>query len=68
MQAVGGSAGDGMNFAAASVLFDGRAGLNSAVLMLFSTDLAVRAFRGNNFEPTSVNRTFSGVAIGRRPR
>jgi hypothetical protein len=66
IQVVGGSAGDGMNFGATSVVFDGRAGVNSAVLMLFATDLAVRPFKCNSFAPTSVKLVVTEADIERR--
>jgi hypothetical protein len=66
IQMVGGSAGDGMNFGSTSILFDGRAGANSAVLMLFATPLAVRPFKCNGFEPTSVKLVVTEADIERR--
>jgi hypothetical protein len=66
IQMVGGSAGDGMKFGATSILFDGRSGANSAVLMLFATPLAVRPFKCNSFEPTSVKLVVTEADIERR--
>ena len=66
IQVVGGSAGDGMNFGATSVLFGGKARANSAVLLMFSTELAVRPFKCNSFEPTAVKLVVTEADIDRR--
>jgi hypothetical protein len=66
IQVVGGSAGDGMNFAATSVVFGGAARANSAVLLLFSTELAVRPFKCNSFEPTAVKFVVTEADIEKR--
>ena len=66
IQVVGGSAGDGMNFALTSVIYDGKARTNSAVLMMFSTELPVRPFKCNSFEPTSTKLVVTDADIDRR--
>jgi hypothetical protein len=66
IQVVGGSAGDGMNFAVTSVVYDGRARSNSAVLLLFSTEAPIRPFKCNSFEPTSVKLVVTEADIDRR--
>ena len=66
IQVVGGSAGDGMNFGATSVLYGGKARANSAVLLMFSTELAVRPFKCNSFEPTAVKLVVTEADIDRR--
>lgn len=66
IQVVGGSAGDGMNFGVTSVICGGKASTNSAVLMLFSTNLAVRPFKCNSFEPTTTKLVVTDADIDRR--
>jgi hypothetical protein len=66
IQMVGGSAGDGMNFALTSVVYGGNARANSAVLMMFSTELPVRPFKCNSFEPTSTKLVVTEADIDRR--
>jgi hypothetical protein len=66
VQVVGGSAGDGMNFGVTSVIFDGEAHANSAVLLMFATDLAVRPFKCNSFEPTSTKLIVTEADIEKR--
>jgi hypothetical protein len=66
IQMVGGSAGDGMNFGATSVIFNGAARANSAVLMMFSTEAPVRPFKCNSFEPTSTKLIVTEADIERR--
>jgi hypothetical protein len=66
IQVVGGSAGDGMNFGMTQVIYDGRARANSAVLLMISTDLPVRPFKCNSFEPTSVKLVVTDADIDRR--
>ena len=66
IQVVGGSAGDGMNFGATSVLCGGKARANSAVLLMFSTELAVRPFKCNSFEPTAIKLVVTEADIDRR--
>ena len=66
IQVVGGSAGDGMNFGATSVISGGQAHANGAVLMLISTELPVRPFKCNSFEPTSVKLVVTEADIERR--
>jgi hypothetical protein len=66
IQVVGGSAGDGMNFGKTAVVFGGEARANSAVLLLFSTDLAVRPFKCNSFEPTAVKFVVTEADIDKR--
>jgi hypothetical protein len=66
IQMVGGSAGDGMNFGLTSVIYEGKAHANSAVLLLFSTDLPVRPFKCNSFEPTSVKLVVTEADIDKR--
>ena len=66
IQVVGGSAGDGMNFGATSVIYGGAPHANSAVLLLFSTDLAIRPFKCNSFEPTAVKLVVTDADIDKR--
>ena len=66
IQVVGGSAGDGMDFGVTSIICGGKASTNSAVLMLFSTDLAVRLFKCNSFEPTTTKLVVTDADIDRR--
>ena len=66
IQVVGGSAGDGMNFGATSVVFGGAAHANSAVLLMVSTDLAIRPFKCNSFEPTAMKFVVTEADIDRR--
>ena len=66
IQVVGGSAGDGMNFGRTSVIFGGAPHDNSAVLLLFSTDLAVRPFKCNSFEPTAIKLVVTEADIEKR--
>src|SRR5579863_3745697 len=63
---IGGSAGDGMNFNLTSVVYDGKARANSAVLMMFSTELPIRPFKCNSFQPTSTKLVVTDADIDRR--
>ena len=66
IEVVGGSAGDGMDFGVTYVVCDGHARANSAVVVLFSTELPVRPFKCNSFEPTSVKLVVTEADIERR--
>lgn len=66
IQIAGGSAGDGMNFGATWVLFDGQAHRNSAVLLLVSTATPCRLFKCNSFEPTTTKLVVTEADIERR--
>jgi len=66
IQVVGGSAGDGVNFGATWVVFDGRAHRNAAVLLLVSTLLPVRLFKCNNFAPTATKLVVTEADTDRR--
>lgn len=49
---LGGSAGDNMNFADTSVILNGKAGTNCAVLLLVRSRVPFRIFKTDNFVPT----------------
>ena len=66
IQVVGGSAGDGMNFGATWVIFDGKAHCNAAVLLLVSTEIPCRLFKCNSFEPTSTKLVVTEADIEKR--
>jgi len=66
VQVVGGSAGDGMRFGVTSVIYGGKAYANSAVLLMFSTDLPIRPFKCNSFEPTSTKLIVTEADIDKR--
>ncbi len=66
IQVVGGSAGDGMNFGVTCVIYGGQAHTNSAALLLFSTELPIRPFKCNSFEPTSIKLVVTEADIDKR--
>ena len=49
---IGGSAGDDMNFRETSLILDGEAGHDCAILVLVGTDAAFHIFKTDNFVPT----------------
>ena len=63
---VGGSAGDGMNFGATWILFDGKAHSNAAVLLLVSTEVPCRLFKCNSFAPTAIKLVVTEADIEKR--
>jgi len=66
IQVAGGSAGDGDAYGETFVLFDGQAHRNAAALLLVSTELPVRLFRCNNFEPSSVTLIVTDADVEKR--
>jgi len=63
---VGGSAGDGVDFGATHVYFDGRFHDDSAVLTLVSTALPVKVFKTQHFVPTDKRVVVTSADAGRR--
>jgi hypothetical protein len=52
IQIIGGSAGDGLEFKRTTLLHDGRALTNAALLILVESNFPFRVFKSQNFEPT----------------
>ncbi|MDX2259378.1 MAG: FIST N-terminal domain-containing protein [Hyphomicrobiaceae bacterium] len=50
---VGGSAGDNLDFRRTSLIHNGRAMTNAAILTMIETTVPFRTFKTNNFEPTT---------------
>lgn len=66
IQMVGGSAGDDLKFNAATLIHNGRTIRDAAVLMLIETDVPFRAFKTQNFDPTSTKLVITAADAEKR--
>ena len=62
----GGSAGDGVNFEKAHVLFDGKTFSNSAILIQFRTNCRIKVFKSDHLTPTDRRMVVTGADPERR--
>lgn len=63
---IGGSAGDGLAFASATIIHDGRVLADAAVLILVETEIPFRVFKTQNFEPTPIKLVVTAADTERR--
>ena len=66
IQMVGGSAGDDLQFSNTSLIHNGRALKDAAILMLVETDVPFHTFKSQNFDPTATKLVITDCDAERR--